>query len=75
MANDASELEDVTEDTDESDAGIGIVRARTILGELVLRSGYGNERIALTRKGKPLAFLIGLKDMERLKSLDAERAA
>lgn len=72
MANDVQEPEEMSdEDTGESAEGFGIVRARTILGELALRAGYGNERIGLTRKGKPIAYLIGNKDMERLRALDA----
>lgn len=45
------------------------VQAR--LSELVNRAGFGNERIVLTRHGKQAAALIGLKDLERLRALDA----
>lgn len=40
--------------------------ARVRLGELMLRAGYGEERIVLTRHGKPIAALIGLRDLEKL---------
>lgn len=58
-------------ETVELDAGIGIEMARARLGDLVLRAGYGNERITLTRKGKPVAALVGLKDLNRLQECDA----
>jgi prevent-host-death family protein len=44
------------------------VQAR--LSELVNRAGFANERIVLTRHGKQTAALIGLKDLERLRSMD-----
>lgn len=55
----------------ETDAGIGIEAARKKLGELVVRAAFANERIRLTRKGKPVAAIIGMTDLERLESLDA----
>lgn len=62
-----TESEDVTETL----CGVGLKVARHTLSDLVLRAGYGNERIELTRKGKPICALIGLKDLERLRALDA----
>lgn len=67
MANDEAKPEDATE----TEAGIGLELARSMLGELALRAGYGNERIILTRKGKPIAALVGLKDLERLPPIAA----
>lgn len=58
-------------DVAESPDGVGIIRAREILGELVNRAGFGNERIPITRNGKQTAFLVGPKDIERLRQLDA----
>ena len=58
-------------ETIEVPSGVGLKVARHNLSDLVLRAGYGNERIELTRKGKPICALIGLKDLERLRSLDA----
>lgn len=63
------------EDEVESPDGVGVKRAREILSDLVLRAGYGNERIALTRHGKQVAFLIGARDFERLRALDASTEA
>ena len=58
------------EDEAESSDGIGVVRAREMLGELVLRAGFGNERVILTRKGKPTAAIVGMRDLDRLKEWD-----
>lgn len=64
-----ADQQDSKADEDETPDGVGIVRAREILGDLVLRAGYGNERITITRNGKPLAVLIGLKDADRLSAV------
>ncbi len=45
--------------------------ARDNLGPLILRAGFGNERIPITYHGELRAFLVGLKDVERLEALDA----
>jgi prevent-host-death family protein len=65
------------QDDDESETPevVGIVRAREILGEIAMRAGYGNERIVLTKNGKPTAVVIGMKDLERLRALDTAAAA
>lgn len=59
--------------SDESDTpeGVGIIRAREILGDLVNRAGFGGERIPILRNGKPLAAIVSLGDLERLRGLDA----
>ena len=50
--------------------GIGINRAREILGDLVNRAGFGGERIPILRNGKPVAALVGIRDLERLCASD-----
>lgn len=45
--------------------------ARDVLGRLVLRAGFGNERIELTYHGEPTAALVGMKDLARLREMDA----
>jgi prevent-host-death family protein len=32
-------------------------------GEYIARAGFGNERIVVTRHGKPIAAIIGLRDL------------
>lgn len=55
----------------QTEEGIGLELARSTLGDLVLRAGFGNERVVLTRKGRQIAAIVGLKDLERLRALDA----
>lgn len=55
--------------------GIGIIRAREILGDLVNRAGFGNERIVVLRNGKRVAALVGMRDLERLQALDSGAAS
>jgi len=57
------------DDTDELES-VGVVDIQRRLSELMGRAGYGNERIVLTRGGKPTAALIGMRDLERLRQLD-----
>lgn len=59
------------EDANDTPEGVGIIRARAVLGELVNRAGFGNERIPITRNGKQVAALVGMRDLERLRALDA----
>lgn len=54
-------------------APVPIVRARDNLGELANEAGYGKKRIPLTRRGKTIAALVGLKDLQFLR--DAKGAA
>lgn len=68
MANDT---EGKTMDESVTDDGVGLELARATLGELVLRAGFGNERIPITRHGKQTAALIGIRDLEKLRSTDA----
>lgn len=41
-------------------------------GELVGRAGFGNERIVITRFGKPIAGFVPIRDLERLEKLDEQ---
>jgi prevent-host-death family protein len=50
---------------------ISSTEARTVLGELLARAGYGGERFILERRGKPLAALISVQDLQRLESLES----
>jgi prevent-host-death family protein len=50
---------------------IGSTEARTVLGELLARVGYGGERFILERRGKPLAALISIEDLHWLESIEA----
>jgi len=54
-------------------AEIGVTQARDQLGELVNRAAYGDERIVLTRHGRPVAALVPIAVLHDLE--DAEDAA
>lgn len=61
------------EDADTAD-GVGIKRAQAILGDLVHRAGFSEERIVLTLNGRPTAALVSIKDLERLRQLEGAAA-
>lgn len=44
--------------------------ARDNLSELVNRSSYGKERIVLTRRGKGVAALVPMEDLEVLEKIE-----
>ena len=43
------------------------VEARENFSDLINKAAYGNERVVLTRRGKPLVAVVSLEDLERLK--------
>ena len=57
------------------------MKARDEFSDLVNRAAYGKERVVLTRRGKALAAVVPLEDVELLErledriDLDAARAA
>lgn len=61
---------DMVRKTVEADA-VSTDEARDNLGPLVLRAGFGDERIPVTYHGELRAYIVGLRDMERLRALDA----
>jgi prevent-host-death family protein len=50
--------------------GIPVTQARADFAELVNRVVYGNERIVVTRHGRPLVALVSAADLDRLNELD-----
>jgi len=50
---------------------ITIDAARGVLGDLVARADYAGTTSIITRYGKDAAALVGIKEWERLRSLDA----
>jgi prevent-host-death family protein len=44
--------------------------AREDLAEVVNRVAYGHERVRLTRRGKPLAAVVPIEDLELLEQLE-----
>ena len=52
--------------------GVSVAQARDALGQLVGRVQYGQERIVLTRHGRPAAALVPMDDHEALERLEDE---
>ena len=51
------------------------VEARENFSDLINKAAYGNERVVLTRRGKALAAIIPLNDLDALKLVQSEEAA
>ncbi len=43
-----------------------MTEAKARLSALMARVGYGGERFVIERRGRPLAALVGVEDLERL---------
>ncbi|MFC8829057.1 type II toxin-antitoxin system Phd/YefM family antitoxin [Streptomyces sp. NPDC057137] len=54
---------------------IPVTQARAELADLINRVVYGDERVVVTRHGKPLVALVSAADLERLENLKVEEAA
>jgi prevent-host-death family protein len=61
-------MPDVSEARKENEARTEVTadEAKRSFGELIARAGFGNERIAITRHGKKIAAIIGVRDLEVL---------
>ena len=46
--------------------------ARRSFADLLARAAYGNERITLTRNGKPIAVLVSVQDAAALEALETK---
>ncbi|RCG28427.1 type II toxin-antitoxin system Phd/YefM family antitoxin [Streptomyces diacarni] len=51
---------------------IPVTQARAELADLINRVVYGNERVVVTRHGKPLVGLVPAADLERLEATDGQ---
>jgi prevent-host-death family protein len=49
---------------------ISTVEARERFSDVVNRAAYGQERIVLTRRGKPLAAVVPIEDLEWIEELE-----
>lgn len=54
---------------------IPVTQARAELADLINRVVYGDERVVVTRHGKPLVALVSAADLERLDALAEAEAA
>lgn len=53
-----------------NDRDVSTAEARNEFSELVNRVSYGKERRILTRRGKPMAAVVPLEDLEVLEELE-----
>lgn len=49
---------------------VDTVRARNAFSDVVNRAAYGKERIILTRRGRALAAIVPLEDVELLREIE-----
>lgn len=63
MADQSQAVKDVA---DEELEQVPVVEIQRRLSELMNRAHFAGERIVFTRNGKPIAALIGIRDLERL---------
>ena len=47
------------------------VEARENFSEMINQAAYGNQRVVLTRRGKPLVAVISLAELKDEKTLDS----
>jgi len=53
--------------SDEHSTGhIGVSEARESFAELVNRAAYGHERVLVARRGRPIAAIVPIEDVELL---------
>ncbi len=50
---------------------VSTVKARETFSEVINRSAYGKERIVLTRRGKKVAAVVPVEDLNLLEALEA----
>jgi prevent-host-death family protein len=51
---------------------ISSVDARDRLSDVINRAAYGGERVVLTRRGRALAAIVPMQDVERLEAIEAK---
>ena len=54
---------------------VSVVEARRMLSELLGRVAYARERVVVERKGKPMAALVSIEDLQRLEALEPDAAS
>ena len=51
-------------------SSVSTAKARNNFSDIVNRAGYGKERVILTRRGKPVAAVVPIEDVEFLEALE-----
>ncbi|HWC91177.1 MAG TPA: type II toxin-antitoxin system Phd/YefM family antitoxin [Pirellulales bacterium] len=49
---------------------ISVVNVRSNLADILNRAAYGGERVILERRGKPVAALVSIEDLELLEQFE-----
>ena len=58
---------------DEHQAGyVSVSEARETFAELVNRAAYGHERVLVARRGRPVAAIVPIEDIELLEQVEDE---
>ena len=61
------------EPSDEHPTGhVGVSEARDSFADLVNRAAYGHERVLVARRGRPIAAIVPIEDVELLERLEDE---
>jgi len=50
------------------------VEARENFSDMINKAAYGNQRVVLTRRGKPLVAVVSLEELQALKAKAGENA-
>jgi len=60
--------------SDEAHRGghIGVSEARETFAELVNRAAYGRERVLVSRRGRPVAAIVPIDDVEFIEKIEDE---
>ena len=56
-------------------AEVNTIEERAKFSNLLNRAAYGKERVVLTRRGKPIAVVVSLDDLELLERLEDDHDA
>ncbi len=51
---------------------VGVSEARETFAELVNRAAYGHERVLVARRGRPIAAIVPIEDVELLERVEDE---
>lgn len=51
---------------------MGVSEARESFAELVNRAAYGHERVLVARRGRPIAAIVSIEDVELLERVEDE---
>jgi prevent-host-death family protein len=66
-------LDEMYEPGDEHRSGhVSVSEARETFAELVNRAAYGHERVRVVRRGRPVAAIVPIGDLELLERLEDE---